>query len=178
MTVAIVGDGLAALVGYATLRRGGLEPDEITVFGTDPDPASAWRVRAAAIRRRRDGGRDRVAERARRRLDGDLRAPPRAGAPPAQRRPPLLHEARARRLPPGGARAARRAPARLPRAVLPARARLGRAARVAALPGRGLRQRFGAGHLRDGLPPRLRARPAARPARRGDRHRDRGELDR
>src|SRR5438445_4822157 len=53
MTVAIVGDGLAALVGYATLRRGGLEPVEITVFGTDPDPASAWRVRAAAIRQRR-----------------------------------------------------------------------------------------------------------------------------
>ena len=53
MTCAIVGDGLAALVGYATLRRGGLEPDEIAVFGTDPDPASAWRVRAAAIRQRR-----------------------------------------------------------------------------------------------------------------------------
>src|SRR2546421_2178307 len=53
MTVAIVGDGLAALVGYATLRRGGLEPDEIAVFGADPDPASAWRVRAAAIRQRR-----------------------------------------------------------------------------------------------------------------------------
>jgi hypothetical protein len=53
MTCAIVGDGLAALVGYATLRHGGFEPDEIAVFGTDPDPAAAWRVRAAAIRQRR-----------------------------------------------------------------------------------------------------------------------------
>ena len=50
---AIVGDGLAALVGYATLRHGGLEPNEIAVFGLDADPASAWRVRAAAIRQRR-----------------------------------------------------------------------------------------------------------------------------
>jgi hypothetical protein len=49
---AIVGDGLAALVGYATLRHGGLEPDEIAVFGLDPDPAAAWRLRAAAIRQR------------------------------------------------------------------------------------------------------------------------------
>jgi hypothetical protein len=49
---AIVGDGLAALTAYATLRHGGLEPDEIAVFGLDPDPASAWRVRAAAIRQR------------------------------------------------------------------------------------------------------------------------------
>jgi hypothetical protein len=53
VSCAIVGDGLAALVGYATLRHGGLEPDEIAVFGLDPDPASAWRVRAAAIRQRR-----------------------------------------------------------------------------------------------------------------------------
>jgi len=53
MAVAIVGDGLAALVGYVTLRHGGLEPDEVAVFGTDPDPASTWRVRAAAIRQRR-----------------------------------------------------------------------------------------------------------------------------
>jgi len=49
---AIVGDGLAALTAYATLRHGGLEPGEITVFGLDPDPASTWRVRAAAIRQR------------------------------------------------------------------------------------------------------------------------------
>jgi cation diffusion facilitator CzcD-associated flavoprotein CzcO len=50
---AIVGGGLAGFVGYATLRKGGLEPAEIAVFGTDPDPAAAWRVRAAAIRQRR-----------------------------------------------------------------------------------------------------------------------------
>jgi cation diffusion facilitator CzcD-associated flavoprotein CzcO len=49
---AIVGGGLAGLTAYATLRKGGLEPAEITVFGTDPDPAAVWRVRAAAIRQR------------------------------------------------------------------------------------------------------------------------------
>ncbi len=49
---AIVGDGLAALIGYATLRHGGLEPDEIAVLGLDPDPAAAWRARALAIRQR------------------------------------------------------------------------------------------------------------------------------
>lgn len=48
--VAIVGSGLGGLVAYATLRHGGLEPGEIAVFGTDPDPAAAWRSRAAAIR--------------------------------------------------------------------------------------------------------------------------------
>jgi hypothetical protein len=53
MRAAIVGDGLASLVAYATLRHGGVEPEEIAVFGGDPDPASAWRVRAAAIRQRR-----------------------------------------------------------------------------------------------------------------------------
>ena len=53
MTCAIVGDGLAGLVAYTTLRHGGLVPDEIAVFGTNPDPAAAWRVRAAAIRQRR-----------------------------------------------------------------------------------------------------------------------------
>src|SRR5438105_5014624 len=52
MRVAVVGDGLAALVAYVTLRHGGVEPDEIAVFGTDPDPASVWRVRAASIRQR------------------------------------------------------------------------------------------------------------------------------
>jgi hypothetical protein len=46
----IVGGGLASLVAYATLRKGGLEPAEIAVFGTDPDPASDFRRRAAAIR--------------------------------------------------------------------------------------------------------------------------------
>jgi hypothetical protein len=48
-----VGSGLAGFGAYATLRKGGLEPAEIAVFGTDPDPAAAWRVRAAAIRQRR-----------------------------------------------------------------------------------------------------------------------------
>jgi cation diffusion facilitator CzcD-associated flavoprotein CzcO len=50
---AIVGGGLAGFTAYATLRAGGLEPDQIAVFGTDPDPAAVWRVRAAAIRQRR-----------------------------------------------------------------------------------------------------------------------------
>ena len=50
---AIVGGGLAGLVAYATLRKGGVKPAEIAVFGTDADPAAAWRVRAAAIRQRR-----------------------------------------------------------------------------------------------------------------------------
>jgi cation diffusion facilitator CzcD-associated flavoprotein CzcO len=49
---AIVGGGLASLVAYATLRQGGLEPDEIDVFGTDSDPAAAFRRRTAAIRQR------------------------------------------------------------------------------------------------------------------------------
>ncbi|MGH3091794.1 MAG: hypothetical protein ACRDOG_05640 [Gaiellaceae bacterium] len=49
---AIVGGGLAGFVAYATLRHGGLEPGEIAVFGTDPDPAAVWRRRAAAIRQR------------------------------------------------------------------------------------------------------------------------------
>ena len=50
---AIVGGGLAGFTAYATLRAGGLEPGQIAVFGTDPDPAAAWRVRAAAIRQQR-----------------------------------------------------------------------------------------------------------------------------
>lgn len=49
---AIVGGGLAGFVTYATLRHGGLEPGEIAVFGRDPDPAAAWRERAASIRQR------------------------------------------------------------------------------------------------------------------------------
>lgn len=52
MSVAIVGSGLAGFTAYQTLRRGGLAPDEIAVFGTDDDPASAWREQAAAIRQR------------------------------------------------------------------------------------------------------------------------------
>lgn len=53
MRCAIVGDGLAGFTAYATLRHGGLEPEEIAVFGEEADPAAAWRVRAAAIRQRR-----------------------------------------------------------------------------------------------------------------------------
>jgi cation diffusion facilitator CzcD-associated flavoprotein CzcO len=50
--VAIVGSGLGGFVAYATLRHGGLGPADIAVFGDDPDPAGAWRPRAAAIRQR------------------------------------------------------------------------------------------------------------------------------
>ena len=50
---AIVGGGLAGFVAYVTLRHGGLEPGEIAVFGTDPEPVAAWRPRAEAIRQRR-----------------------------------------------------------------------------------------------------------------------------
>src|SRR5438876_204712 len=52
MSVAVVGSGLAGFTAYQTLRRGGLEPEEIAVFGTDADPAAAWRRRAEAIRQR------------------------------------------------------------------------------------------------------------------------------
>ncbi len=51
--VAVVGSGLAAFTAYATLRHGGLEPEDVVVFGHAADPAAAWRVRAAAIRQRR-----------------------------------------------------------------------------------------------------------------------------
>jgi hypothetical protein len=50
VSVAIVGSGLAGFTAYQTLRRGGLAPEEIAVFGTDEDPAAAWRRQAAAIR--------------------------------------------------------------------------------------------------------------------------------
>ena len=50
---AIVGGGLAGFTAYATLRHGGLVPDEIAVFGTDPDPAATWRRRAESIRQQR-----------------------------------------------------------------------------------------------------------------------------
>jgi cation diffusion facilitator CzcD-associated flavoprotein CzcO len=50
-SVAIVGSGLAGFTAYQTLRRA-FAPGEIAVFGTDADPAAAWRVRAAAIRQR------------------------------------------------------------------------------------------------------------------------------
>jgi hypothetical protein len=52
MRCAIVGAGLGGFVAYATLRHGGLEPGEIAVFGTDPDPTAVWRPRAEAIRQR------------------------------------------------------------------------------------------------------------------------------
>jgi cation diffusion facilitator CzcD-associated flavoprotein CzcO len=51
--VAIVGSGLGGFVAYTTLRHAGLQPEEITVFGSDTDPAGAWRPRAEAIRQRR-----------------------------------------------------------------------------------------------------------------------------
>lgn len=50
---AIVGSGLGGFVAYATLRRAGLEPERIVVFGDADDPAGPWRVRAAAIRQQR-----------------------------------------------------------------------------------------------------------------------------
>jgi cation diffusion facilitator CzcD-associated flavoprotein CzcO len=50
--VSIVGSGLGGFVAYASLRHRGLEPAEIAVFGDDPDPAGAWRPRAAAIRQK------------------------------------------------------------------------------------------------------------------------------
>ena len=48
----MVGSGLAGFTAYQTLRRGGLEPAEIAVFGDDADPVATWRLRAAAIRQR------------------------------------------------------------------------------------------------------------------------------
>jgi cation diffusion facilitator CzcD-associated flavoprotein CzcO len=48
--VAIVGGGLAGFVAYLTLRRGGIDAEEITVFAPELDPAAVWRRRAAAIR--------------------------------------------------------------------------------------------------------------------------------
>ncbi len=53
MRCAIVGSGLTALAGYATLRRGGVAAEEITVFGTHADPTTVWHSRAEAIRQRR-----------------------------------------------------------------------------------------------------------------------------
>jgi cation diffusion facilitator CzcD-associated flavoprotein CzcO len=52
VSVAVVGSGLAGFTAYQALRRGGLSPEEIVVFGTDEDPAAAWRRRAEAIRQR------------------------------------------------------------------------------------------------------------------------------
>jgi cation diffusion facilitator CzcD-associated flavoprotein CzcO len=50
--IAVVGSGLAGFCAFTTLRWGGFEPGEITVFGLDDDPAATWRRRAAAIRQR------------------------------------------------------------------------------------------------------------------------------
>jgi cation diffusion facilitator CzcD-associated flavoprotein CzcO len=50
--VAIVGSGLAGFTAFQTLRRGGLSPEEIAVFGPEADPAAAFRQCAAAIRQR------------------------------------------------------------------------------------------------------------------------------
>jgi cation diffusion facilitator CzcD-associated flavoprotein CzcO len=50
---AIVGGGIGGFVAYSTLRHGGLEPGEITVFDPDPSPLGTWLRRAAAIRQRR-----------------------------------------------------------------------------------------------------------------------------
>jgi cation diffusion facilitator CzcD-associated flavoprotein CzcO len=50
---AVVGGGLAGFVAYVTLRHGGIAPEEIAVFDTDPDPVAAWRTRANAIRQGR-----------------------------------------------------------------------------------------------------------------------------
>jgi hypothetical protein len=52
VSVAIVGSGLAGFTAYQTLRRGGLSPEDIAVFGPDEDPAAAWRRCAEAIRQR------------------------------------------------------------------------------------------------------------------------------
>jgi cation diffusion facilitator CzcD-associated flavoprotein CzcO len=53
MRCAIVGSGLAALAGYATLRHGGIPAGDIAVYGTHEDPLEVWRGRAAAIRQQR-----------------------------------------------------------------------------------------------------------------------------
>jgi hypothetical protein len=50
--IAIVGSGLAGFSAFLSLRRCGIEPGEIAVFGLEDDPATAWRRRAAAIRQR------------------------------------------------------------------------------------------------------------------------------
>jgi cation diffusion facilitator CzcD-associated flavoprotein CzcO len=52
MRVAVVGSGLAGFTAYQTLRRGGLEPGEVAVFGAEADPVATWRRRAEAIRQR------------------------------------------------------------------------------------------------------------------------------
>jgi hypothetical protein len=53
VSVAVVGGGLAGFSAYQALVRGGVEPDGITVFSPEVDPASTWRQRAASIRQTR-----------------------------------------------------------------------------------------------------------------------------
>jgi hypothetical protein len=53
MRCAIVGSGLAALAAYATLRHGGVAPEEVAVFGMHDDPTIVWRERAEAIKQQR-----------------------------------------------------------------------------------------------------------------------------
>ena len=53
--VAVVGGCLTGFVAYLTLRRGGIQADEITVFAPERDPAGAWRRRARSECRRRIG---------------------------------------------------------------------------------------------------------------------------
>jgi hypothetical protein len=48
--IAIVGGGLTGFVTYLALRRGGIAAEQIAVYSPEPDPAAAWRLRAAAIR--------------------------------------------------------------------------------------------------------------------------------
>lgn len=51
--IAIVGSGLAAFASYVTLRHGGIEAEEIVVFGTHEDPTAVWRRRAESIHQQR-----------------------------------------------------------------------------------------------------------------------------
>src|ERR1051325_1319658 len=113
--VAVVGSGLAGFTAYQTLRRA-LEPGEIAVFGTDADPAAAWRVRG--------GGGDRAARDA----VGERRPLPARHVPRARllERPqppfgPAAARLGARPLPPDGGRVP------LTRRAAPRAARLGRA---------------------------------------------------
>src|SRR5438874_7243296 len=105
-----------------------------------------------------------MAERARRRRRGDLRPPPRTGAPAAERPPRALLPARALRLPPAFRWRARRTTEDAPGAELPAREAVGRASGDGAdggpLPHRVVGERNGAGDLRDGLSAGIPARPA------------------
>ena len=93
--------------------------------------ARGARVRAARLRRqrlrrrRRARGGDGVAERARRRLDGDLGAAARAGAAAAERAASVPHAPRARVVPPLAAGAPRGRAARAARAVVSAAGRRG-----------------------------------------------------